>query len=96
MEADASRDTPDLSAERARRDFALLMPGAVASVLAFVTFGTTQQFRQTMYRTFVPRRWRWRREEEEGGRSAQPRRGPADPVAVTSAEHSEHSEREHG
>ncbi|KUI61950.1 hypothetical protein VP1G_09094 [Cytospora mali] len=86
MVADASRSTPDLSPERARRDFALLMPGAIASVLAFVTFGTTQQFRQTMYRTFVPKQWQQKEEEHVAGFTRAP---PRLDIAVTSAEHSE-------
>lgn len=85
MEADAARDAPDFSAERARRDFALLMPGAIASVLAFVTFGTTQQFRNTMYRAFIPKRWQ-RKEDSSGVSRAPPRLD----VALTSAEHSDH------
>ncbi|ROW00577.1 hypothetical protein VSDG_03191 [Cytospora chrysosperma] len=85
MEADAARDAPDFSAERARRDLALLMPGAIASVLAFVTFGTTQQFRNIMYRAFIPKRWQ-RKEDSSGVSRAPPRLD----VAVTSAEHSDH------
>ncbi|ROV92209.1 hypothetical protein VMCG_09304 [Cytospora schulzeri] len=91
MEADASRDAPDLSAERAKRDFALLMPGAIASVLAFITFGTTQQFRQIMYRTFLPKRWQQMENGEDGlgprGTSRPPSRLA---VAVMSSEHREH------
>lgn len=52
---------PDLSAAHAVRNLALLIPSAFPGALALFTFGTTKHFRDTMYRTFVPRRWRWRR-----------------------------------
>lgn len=63
IEADVAAPGPDLSASRARRNFALLMPGAAAAPLAFVTFGTTRPFRERMLTTFVPAWWRERREE---------------------------------
>ncbi|ROV92059.1 hypothetical protein VPNG_09821 [Cytospora leucostoma] len=88
MKADAVRAAPDLSAKRARRDFALLVPGSIASVLAFLTFGTTQQFRKTMYQTFVPRRWRRGPDEEDG--SGASRAPPRLNIAITSAEHVGH------
>lgn len=57
MVRDSLEPVPDLSPSRARRDLALLMPGEIAGVLALVTFGTTKHFRETLYRTFVPKRW---------------------------------------
>lgn len=60
MVRDSLEPVPDLSPSRARRDLALLMPGEIAGVLALVTFGTTKHFRETLYRTFVPRQWQRR------------------------------------
>lgn len=57
MVRDSLEPVPDLSPGRARRDLALLMPGEISGVLALVTFGTTKHFRETLYRTFVPKRW---------------------------------------
>lgn len=54
---DSEASTPDLSAFRAKRNFVLLAPGEISGVLALVTFGTTEHFREIMYRTFVPKRW---------------------------------------
>lgn len=45
----------DLSAERARSDFIIFMPGVSASLLSFVVFGTTKVFRDYMWHKLVPR-----------------------------------------
>lgn len=57
---DSLAPAPDLSAYRAKRNLVLMMPGEITGVLALVTFGTTKHFRETMYRTFVPKRWQRR------------------------------------
>lgn len=54
---DSLAPAPDLGVFRAKRNLTLMMPGEVSGVLALVTFGTTKHFRETMYRTFVPKRW---------------------------------------
>lgn len=50
----------DLSAERARGDFILFMPGCSASLLVFVFFGTTKAFLNTIRYAVVPKRLRRR------------------------------------
>ncbi|KAK8134378.1 hypothetical protein PG984_006390 [Apiospora sp. TS-2023a] len=47
--------SPDLSADRAKLDFLLFMPGCAASFVVFVVFGTTKTFCHSIYDTFVPR-----------------------------------------
>ncbi|KAH7309116.1 hypothetical protein B0I35DRAFT_441474 [Stachybotrys elegans] len=42
--ADTAASKPDLSAERARTDFHLFLPGVTASLLLFLVFGTTKPF----------------------------------------------------
>lgn len=54
---DSLAPAPDLGTYRAKKNLLMLMPGEIAGVLALVTFGTTKHFRDTMYRTFVPKRW---------------------------------------
>ncbi|KAK8073722.1 hypothetical protein PG994_004621 [Apiospora phragmitis] len=54
---DASRSSPDISAERAKETAVLFLPGPAPSFLIFIVFGTTAPFRKHMYRTFVPKRW---------------------------------------
>ena len=54
-------DSADLSADRARLDFLLFMPGCAASLVVFLVFGTTRTFCHTIYATFVPRCLRERR-----------------------------------
>ncbi|KAI0133291.1 hypothetical protein F4776DRAFT_664053 [Hypoxylon sp. NC0597] len=44
-------EAPNLSAEKAKNDFLLFMPGV------FIVFGTTRTCRKTMYKTFIPRRF---------------------------------------
>ncbi|KAK4149562.1 hypothetical protein C8A00DRAFT_18758 [Chaetomidium leptoderma] len=46
---------PDLSADRARGDFALFAPAPTAVLFAFVVFGTTRTFREYMWAVLVPR-----------------------------------------
>lgn len=48
---------PNLSAERAKGDFILFMPGCAPSLLLFLVFGTTTPFRDHMRKTFLPQRW---------------------------------------
>ncbi|KAK8040581.1 hypothetical protein PG991_000369 [Apiospora marii] len=60
---DATRSSPDISAERAKETAVLFLPGPAPSFLFFIVFGTTAPFRKHMYRTFVPKRWQWRRLE---------------------------------
>ncbi|KAI1484700.1 hypothetical protein F5X96DRAFT_683403 [Biscogniauxia mediterranea] len=50
----------DLSPERARGDFLTFMPSVTASLLTFVVFETSRPFRETMYETFIPKRFRQR------------------------------------
>lgn len=57
MQHTAGSSAPDLSASRAIKNAALLIPSAFASALGLFTFGTTSHFRDTMYKTFVPKRW---------------------------------------
>lgn len=57
MQHTAISSAPDLSASRAIKNAALLIPSAFASALGLFTFGTTSHFRDTMYKTFVPKRW---------------------------------------
>ncbi|EAA33395.2 hypothetical protein GE21DRAFT_6482 [Neurospora crassa] len=45
---------PDLSAARARGDFALFCPGVSASLLIFIVFGTTRTFREYVWTRFAP------------------------------------------
>ncbi|KAK3939873.1 glycoside hydrolase [Diplogelasinospora grovesii] len=51
---------PDLSAARAKADFANFAPGVSASLLTFVVFGTTRTFREHMWALFIPKRLRER------------------------------------
>lgn len=46
---------PDLSAARARGDFALFAPAPSAVLFVFLVFGTTRTFREYMWNLFVPR-----------------------------------------
>lgn len=48
---------PDLSAQKAKADFVLFMPGCVPGALLFLVFGTTALFREHMRKTFLPRRF---------------------------------------
>ncbi|KAI1410994.1 hypothetical protein F5Y13DRAFT_201747 [Hypoxylon sp. FL1857] len=50
-------DAANLSAEKAKNDFLLFMPGVSTSLLVFIVFGTTRTFRKTMYKTFIPKRF---------------------------------------
>ncbi|KAI1097329.1 hypothetical protein F4804DRAFT_327941 [Jackrogersella minutella] len=50
-------DSADLSPERAKTDFLHFLAGVSTSLLVFVVFGTTRNFRITMYKKFVPRRF---------------------------------------
>ncbi|KAK4226167.1 hypothetical protein QBC38DRAFT_235604 [Podospora fimiseda] len=45
----------DLSAERAVSDVILYMPGCTASLLLFLIFGTTRNFRNCLWETFAPK-----------------------------------------
>lgn len=51
---------PDISAARARGDFAQFLPGVSIGVLVFLVFGTTKTCRHTIYVWIVPRRFRRR------------------------------------
>ncbi|KAI0882626.1 uncharacterized protein GGS22DRAFT_195851 [Annulohypoxylon maeteangense] len=51
-------EAADLSVGKARTDFLHFLAGVSTSLLVFVVFGTTRTFRQTMYKTFIPRRFR--------------------------------------
>lgn len=66
----AAAASPDLSAPRAVENLVLLLPSAFPGALALFTFGTTKHFRDIMYRTFVPRRWR--RRDLQRGRETPP------------------------
>ncbi|KAK1783133.1 hypothetical protein QBC45DRAFT_400866 [Copromyces sp. CBS 386.78] len=46
---------PDLSASRAQGDFALFVPGVSASLLVFIVFGTTRNFRDYLWTKFAPK-----------------------------------------
>ncbi|KAI1865127.1 hypothetical protein JX265_008174 [Neoarthrinium moseri] len=54
---DATRGSPDLSAERGKETTILFLPGPAPSFLLFIVFGTTTPFRRYMYATFVPTKW---------------------------------------
>lgn len=51
---DALAREPDLSADRAKETIILNLSGVTASLLVFVTFGTTRPFREHMRAVFVP------------------------------------------
>ncbi|KAI0002645.1 hypothetical protein F4779DRAFT_128258 [Xylariaceae sp. FL0662B] len=63
-------DFANVSADGAKNDFVLFMPGVSTSVLVFVVFGTTRTFRKAMYRTFIPRRFRRKKPEVGSGNTA--------------------------
>lgn len=65
MARTASAPLPDYRASYAIRNLALLIPSAFASALVLFTFGTTAHFRDTIYTTFVPKRWQQRRRRNE-------------------------------
>ncbi|KAF3765336.1 hypothetical protein M406DRAFT_329250 [Cryphonectria parasitica EP155] len=77
IDAEAARLLPDLSTSHAKSIFALFIPSAFASLLALFTFGTTKHFRDTIYRTFVPKRWQRRPVERELMTSPPPPPPPA-------------------
>ena len=51
---DALALKPDLSGDRAKETIILNLSGVTASLLVFVTFGTTRPFREHMYASLVP------------------------------------------
>ncbi|KAI1311754.1 hypothetical protein F5Y03DRAFT_391310 [Xylaria venustula] len=51
-------EQPDTSACRARVDFVEFLPGVSTGLLNFLVFGTTQACKQTLYVSFVPRKFR--------------------------------------
>ncbi|KAK2028101.1 hypothetical protein LX32DRAFT_591442 [Colletotrichum zoysiae] len=55
---DFLREGPDLSVDRLHQDLLLFIPGASASLLTFVVFGTTKTFLEYIADTLVPRRLR--------------------------------------
>ncbi|KAK2053212.1 hypothetical protein LY76DRAFT_525092 [Colletotrichum caudatum] len=55
---DFLRESPDLSFDRLHQDLLLFIPGASASLLTFVVFGTTKTFLEYIADTLVPRRLR--------------------------------------
>ncbi|KAH8662167.1 hypothetical protein BX600DRAFT_465745 [Xylariales sp. PMI_506] len=65
LNGDLAIAAPDLSAARARQTTLLYLPGPAPSLLLFVVFGTTSQFRQRMHAAFVPRRWQKKDRQEQ-------------------------------
>lgn len=57
MRALALTSTPDLSAATAASYLAGFIPGCLASLIVPVAFGTTKQFRDKLYHTFIPVRF---------------------------------------
>ncbi|CAJ2512055.1 Uu.00g076800.m01.CDS01 [Anthostomella pinea] len=51
-------DAPNLSPDAAKVDFLLFMPGVSTSLLVFIVFGTTPTFTNSLYNTFIPKRFR--------------------------------------
>ncbi|KAI1359482.1 hypothetical protein F5Y08DRAFT_319505 [Xylaria arbuscula] len=47
-------DEPDISAERARGDLVLFLPGVSAGILVFLVFGTTKACKRTVYSVLMP------------------------------------------
>ncbi|KLU86129.1 hypothetical protein MAPG_05148 [Magnaporthiopsis poae ATCC 64411] len=64
--AKALADGPDFSVQTANENFLSFMPGASASLLVFVIFGTTKPLRAYMWSKVVPRRIRERQEANRG------------------------------
>jgi hypothetical protein len=60
---EAIGDHPNLTAERAKGDFILFLPGCCPSLLLFLVFGTTTPFREYMRKKFLPRRWQHREKD---------------------------------
>ncbi|KAI1374872.1 hypothetical protein F4677DRAFT_425259 [Hypoxylon crocopeplum] len=74
-------ESADLSAERAKNDFVLFMPGVSTSLLVFIVFGTTRNFRKAMYKTFIPKRFQKQPTEEEPAAATAHGNGPHDEEA---------------
>ncbi|KAI3317952.1 hypothetical protein HD806DRAFT_513224 [Xylariaceae sp. AK1471] len=55
---DAQADEPDLGPERARSNIVGYTFGVTPGLAIWIVFGLTRSFRQIMYDTFLPRRWR--------------------------------------
>lgn len=72
MQLVARSSAPDLGAARAIQNLAILIPSAFASALALFTFGTTKQYRDTMYCTFVPKKWQRSDPQQSRGRETPP------------------------
>ncbi|KAI0394311.1 hypothetical protein F5Y17DRAFT_428525 [Xylariaceae sp. FL0594] len=58
VERDAKADEPDLGPGRARSNIVGYTFGVTPGLAIWIVFGLTRTFRQTMYDTFVPRKWR--------------------------------------
>ncbi|KAI2616319.1 hypothetical protein GGR54DRAFT_649609 [Hypoxylon sp. NC1633] len=65
-------DSADLSATRAKGDFLLFMPGVSTSLLVFIVFGTTRNFRKAMYKTFIPKRFQKETTDEDQAEDTNP------------------------
>ncbi|KAI1177686.1 hypothetical protein F4777DRAFT_188643 [Nemania sp. FL0916] len=57
---DAKASEPDLSVDRARSNIIGYIFGVTPGLAIWIVFGLTRDFRQIMYETFIPRRWRRR------------------------------------
>ncbi|KAJ2976348.1 hypothetical protein NUW58_g8109 [Xylaria curta] len=55
---DAKADAPDLGPERARSNIIGYIFGVTPGLAIWIVFGLTRDFRQIMYKTFIPRSWR--------------------------------------
>ncbi|OTA57962.1 hypothetical protein K449DRAFT_374214 [Hypoxylon sp. EC38] len=65
-------EAPNLSAEKAKNDFLLFLPGVSTSLLVFIVFGTTRTCRKTIYKTFIPRRFQKKPAAAEPGTATIP------------------------
>lgn len=57
MALEINTDAPDLSASHARGNIVGYVYGVTPGLAIPIVFGLTRPFRQTLYKTFVPKRW---------------------------------------
>ncbi|KAK3996134.1 hypothetical protein QBC44DRAFT_377766 [Cladorrhinum sp. PSN332] len=79
-------ESADLSAGRAISDCILYIPGATASLLTFLIFGTTRTFREYMWKAFAPQCLQRKRETRKDAKrhKSKPSVVVADPNAAIS------------
>ncbi|ROV90103.1 hypothetical protein VMCG_09786 [Cytospora schulzeri] len=78
MALEVKTDAPDLSASHARGNIVGYIYGVTPGLAIPIVFGLTRPFRQTLYKTFVPKRWQkrnqahWEQTKQAGGWEARP------------------------